>query len=52
MHHLNLDQAANVLVKLGHQKVHIEAVVELPAFPNHRISEDVAQFHCVDVEAF
>lgn len=51
MHHLDLDQTSNVLIKLGHQKVHIEAVIELPTFTDHRISEDVAQLHRVDIVA-
>lgn len=51
MHNLYLNQTANVLIELIHQKIHVKTVVELPAFPDHWVTENIAQFHCVNVVA-
>jgi hypothetical protein len=41
VNHFDLDQAPDILVKVGHEKVHIEKIIELPTFSDHRVAEDV-----------
>lgn len=49
MHNLHLDQPSHILIKLAHQKVHIKEVIELPAFADQWIPENVAQSDSVGV---
>lgn len=51
MHNLHLDEPSHILIKLAHQKVHIKEVIELPAFADQWIAENVAQSDSVGVVA-
>ena len=50
MNYFDLYKISDILVKLRHEEVNIEKIIELPALADHRIPEDVAQFHCVVIE--
>jgi hypothetical protein len=51
MDYFDLHQSPNILVKLIHDKVHVEKVIEVPALANHWITKDVTQSDCVDIVA-
>lgn len=52
MHDLDLHEAAHILIELGHQEIHIKAVVKLPALADHGITQDIAQVDGVHIVAF
>jgi hypothetical protein len=41
MYHFDCDQSSNIFIELFHQEIHIEHVIELPAFAYHGIPEDI-----------
>jgi hypothetical protein len=41
--HMHLDETTNVLVKGGHEKVYVMEVVELPAFCDQRVAQDILE---------
>ena len=45
MHHLHSNQIPNILIKLAHEIIHVEEVIELPAFADHRVAKQIAQMH-------
>lgn len=49
MHNLYMDESPHILVKLAHQEINIEQVIELPAFTNHGVAQEVAQPDGVDI---
>lgn len=51
MYNLDLHQIPNILVELAHQEVDIKQVIELPAFADHGIPQDIPQLDRVDIVA-
>ena len=49
MHDLDSNKVAHVLVKLTHEIIHVEEVVELPALADHRVAQEIAQTHCFGI---
>lgn len=49
MDNVNLDQMSRVLVEMGDEEVNIVQVVEVPAFCDQWVAEDVSQGHGVGV---
>ena len=49
MHDLDSNQVTHVLVKLAHEIIHVEEVVELPALADHRVAQEIAQTHCFGI---
>ena len=48
--HMDLDEMADVLIKSGHEEVHVVEVVEFPALGNQRVAQDVLERDCVFVQ--
>lgn len=40
---------SHVWVKLRHQEIHVDQVVELPAFTDQRVAQDITQADCVGI---
>lgn len=51
MHHFHGNQTPYILVKLAHQEIHVDEVVELPAFADHGVAQDIAEAHGIDIVA-
>jgi hypothetical protein len=49
MHNLHRHQISNIGIELPHKKVHIEEIIELPAFADQRVAEDLRQPDTVDI---
>lgn len=49
MDYVNLDQVSRVLVEMGDEEVNIVQVVEVPAFCDQGVAEDVSQSDSVGV---
>ncbi len=47
--HMNLDQMLDIWVESVHEKVNVMDVVELPAFGNERVAQDVLESDCIPV---
>lgn len=43
MDDLDLHDVPNIFIELIHQEIHVEQVIELPAFTDHRITQNVPQ---------
>lgn len=49
MDNFHLDNAFNIGIELVHYEINIETEVELPAFFDHRIPEDIPELDRVDI---
>jgi hypothetical protein len=47
MHHMDFDEMADIGIKGGHEKVYVMKIVELPAFGDQRVAQDVLESDCV-----
>lgn len=43
MDDFDLDHVSNIFIELIHQEIHVEQVIELPAFSDHWITQDVPE---------
>jgi len=52
MNNMHIDKTTCIVVKVRHEKVDVVQVIELPALRDERITEQVCEGHCVDIQVW